>query len=295
MNVLVTGASGFVGSRLCARLRARGDTVEEVSRARGATVDWSEASLSAALSRAHAVVNLAGANVFGKRWTEAYKRELVESRVPKTELLSHLAARAGVRTLVSASAVGFYGFGERMGLDESSPRGDDFLAHLCGDWEAATKPAEDGGVRVTRLRIGLVLGPDGGALERMAKIFRLGLGGRLGSGRQWVSWIERDDLCAMIERALDDASERGAWNATAPTPVTNAELTRALANELHRPALFPAPAFAIRLALGAAAYVVLEGQHVVPKKALAAGFTFRCATIEAALAAALRQRDASSA
>lgn len=290
MNVLVTGASGFVGSRLCARLRARGDTVEEVSRTprpSAPAVDWSEASLSSALSRAHAVVNLAGANVFGRRWTERYKRELVESRVPTTELLSRLAARAGVRTLVSASAVGYYGFGERTNLGEDDPPGDDFLARLCVAWENATMPAEEGGVRVARLRLGLVLGPHGGALERMVKIFRLGIGGRLGSGRQWVSWIEREDLCALIERALDDERVRGAWNATAPNPVTNAELTRALANELHRPALLPAPSFALRLVLGEAAYVVLEGQHVLPKKALAAGFTFEHTTIESALQAAL--------
>lgn len=289
MNVLMTGASGFVGTRLSALLRERGHTVLAVSRARGAQVDWTDASLSAALARCDAIVNLAGANVFGRRWNEAFKRELVESRVPPTRRLATLAARARTRVFVSASAVGYYGDSARVGLDEAAPRGDDFLAELCGQWEAACAPAEDGGVRVQRLRIGLVLGRDGGALERLQRVFRLGVGGRLGSGRQWVSWIHLDDLCALVLRALEDESVRGVWNATAPNPVTNAELTRALAHAVHRPAIFPVPAPAIRLALGEAAYVLLGGQHVLPKRALAAGFSFRFPEIAGALDDVLRR------
>ncbi len=289
MNVLMTGASGFVGTRLGALLRERGHTVLAVSRGAGAQVDWSEASLSSALARCDAVINLAGANVFGRRWNAAFKRELVESRVATTKRLALLAAQARTRVFVSASAVGYYGDSARIGLDEDAPRGSDFLAELCGDWESACAPAEAAGVRVQRLRIGLVIGRGGGALERLQRVFRLGVGGRLGSGRQWVSWIHLEDLCALFLRALEDESVRGVWNATAPNPVTNAELTSALAHTVHRPAIIPVPATLARLALGEAAYVLLGGQHVVPKCALAAGFQFRFPEIAGALDEALQQ------
>jgi uncharacterized protein len=208
------------------------------------------------------------------------------SRIPVTGKLCAALARLPVRprVLVAASAVGFYGDRGDELLDESSAAGTGFLADVARGWEASTKPAADAGVRVVNLRIGMVLDPAGGALARMLLPFRLGVGGRLGHGRQWLSWITRTDLLRVIDRALGDDSLRGPVLAVAPAPVTNREFTRALGAALHRPAVFPVPAFVLRLLFGAMAdELLLTGQRAMPRRLLAAGFHFEHAALDAAL------------
>jgi len=282
-RIVLSGATGFVGGRLAARLRERGDEVLEISRRPGAAVDWSPARLERALEHSDALVHLAGENLFARRWTPRFKAELVESRVATAALLAGLVARRPGLAFVSASAVGFYGASTARGLDEAQPAGRGFLAELCRAWEAATEPAATAGARTAIVRIGLVLGRDQGVLARLVPLFRCGLGGRAGDGAQWVSWIHIDDLTALLTWLVDQSAARGVYNATAPEPATNAELTRTLARVLHRPALFPLPAFAARLLLGEAADALLTGQHVVPARALREGFAFRFSSLEPAL------------
>lgn len=290
-RVLLTGASGFLGTRLTARLRAAGATVCAVSRAPGAEFDWSEASLARGVATCDFVVHLAGENVFAQRWTPRFKAELVRSRVATGERLARLVAQHGTRAFVCASAIGFYGASEQRGLTEDAPRGAGFLAELCEQWEGACEPARRAGVRTANVRIGMLLGPEGGALQRLAKLFRFGLGGRVASGAQWISWVHADDTARLFEWLLASESASGVYNATAPEPVTNAEFTRALARAVHRPAFLPLPAFAARIALGEAADVLTTGAHVVPQRALAQGFEFRFSQLDAALADLLAARS----
>lgn len=289
-RVLLTGASGFLGTRLSARLRAAGASVFAVSRSPGADFDWSDASLARGVETCDVVVHLAGENVFARRWTPAFKAELVRSRVATGTRLAELVARRGSRAFVTASAIGFYGASERRGLTESAPRGAGFLAELCEQWEAACEPARRAGVRTANVRIGLLLGPEGGALQKLARLFRCGLGGRVASGEQWMSWVHADDAARLFEWILASGSASGVYNATAPNPVTNTEFTRTLARAVHRPAILPLPAFAARIALGEAADVLTTGAHVVPERALAQGFTFRFTELDAALADLLGPR-----
>jgi uncharacterized protein (TIGR01777 family) len=238
-----------------------------------------------------AVVHLAGENI-GARWTAARKRRIRESRVRGTRLLSEALARARrpPTTLVSISAVGIYGDRGDELLTETSPVGPtaDFLVRVATEWEAATEPARDAGIRVVLPRLGTVLDRNGGALARMLPPFRLGVGGRLGDGRQWMSWIALDDAVAVITRALEDPALSGPVNATAPTPVRNAEFTAALGRALRRPAVMPVPAAALRLVFGEMADVVLLGSsRAVPARLAEAGFSFRYPTIDAALRRAL--------
>jgi len=274
VKVLISGASGFVGTALIEALRARGHAVRSISRRPGAEHDWSVESLSRGVEWADAVVNLAGENLFARRWDPVFKQELWRSRFEGTKALASLVGKRPGTVLVSASAIGIYGDRGEEELGEDAAPGRGFLPELARDWEEATRPAEQGGARVVILRIGIVLG-HGGALARMKTPFRLGLGGRLGTGRQWMSWIALDDLVALTLHALEQPAARGVYNATAPQPCTNAEFTRTLAGVLRRPALFPVPAFALRLALGEAAQVLLEGQRVLPRRALAEGFVFQ--------------------
>ncbi len=197
--------------------------------------------------------------------------------------LGDVPATGRPRALVGASAIGIYGDRGDAELDESAPPGDDFLAQVCSAWEAATRAGAELGIRSAIVRIGIVLGQGGGALGRMVPLFRLGLGGRLGSGRQWMSWIHVDDLVALLARALDDAAMSGVVNGVAPRPVTNAEFTRTLAAALGRPAILPAPAFALRLALGEMAMLLLASQRVVPRTAVARGFRFAHSDLGTAL------------
>jgi len=237
-----------------------------------------------------AAIHLSGASVAAHRWTPAWKREMWLSRVESTRaLVTTLAAlRQPPKTLLVASATGIYGDRGDELLDESSAPGNGFLADLCREWEAAARPAVEAGIRVVHLRFGVVLGPGAGALAKMLPVFRLGLGGRLGSGRQWMSWISLADAGSAILFAMDMPSLAGPLNLTAPQPVTNAEFTRALGKAVHRLAVLPAPAFALRLALGAMANeTLLASARVVPAKLGDAGFQFIHPTVDGALAAAL--------
>ena len=299
MKVFVTGATGFIGRALVLRLLGDGHQVtawvRSVERARSqlgadaslVPIDGGDAALEAALSDADAVVNLAGEPIVAGRWTKARKLALLDSRVGLTLRLVDAIQRIAKRpkVLVSGSAIGIYGNRGAAVLDEASPEAKDFLGDLCARWESAALGAEPLGVRVALIRTGVVLGPEGGALEKMLPLFRAGGGGRLGSGRQFMSWIHLRDLVEMFSTALTDARWRGAFNGTAPNPVDNRKFTRELGRALHRPAILPAPAPALRLLLGEAAQVLLEGQRVLPLRALALGFRFRFETVDGALRA----------
>lgn len=237
-----------------------------------------------------AAIHLSGANLAAHRWTPAYKREMWLSRVESTRALAITLAglREPPKTLLIASAVGFYGNRGDELLDEASGPGTGFMADLCREWEAAARPASEAGIRVVNLRFGVVLGIEGGALARMIPMFRLGLGGRLGSGRQWMSWISLRDAMAAILFAMDRPVIAGAVNLTAPQPVTNAVFTHALARTVHRPAMLAAPALALRVLLGEMAQeALLASARVVPSRLTGAGFQFAHSTVDEALAAAL--------
>lgn len=289
--VVVAGGTGFLGRALVAALRTRGRDAVVVTRdpsraslPEGArAVSWSD--LPAAVDGADAVVNLAGETI-AQRWTDAAKARIVASRAEAAEKVG-AALRAAKRkpaVLVNASAVGFYGNRGDEELDEASPAGTGFLAETCLAWEEAARRAVPEEVRLVLPRIGVVLGEEGGALSKMLLPFRLGLGGPLGSGRQWMPWIHRDDLVSLLLAALDEPRFEGPVVAAAPNPVTMKEFAATLGRVLRRPALAPAPAFAIRAAMGEMASLVLDGQKALPGKALALGFGFRFERLEPALA-----------
>ena len=283
MKVLLTGATGFVGTHLTKKLEAAGHEVLPVSRKAGVGFDWSEDSLRRGVDEADAIINLAGESLFGRRWNAKQKQVLWSSRVESTTRLAQLAAQRKPSCLLSASAIGWYGANDERELDEHSPRGTDFLAELCLDWEAATQVAVEAGVRTAIVRIGVVLGSGGGALARMLPPFRLGLGGPIGNGKQWMSWIHVDDLCALFLFLLENERASGVYNGTAPEPVTMKELSRTLADVLHRPAFFPLPAPVLKIALGEVSSILLTGQRVKPKRALEAGYRFAHPELEGAL------------
>jgi uncharacterized protein (TIGR01777 family) len=294
MHVVLSGASGLIGSALQSSLRADGHPVTTLVRRAPASRDearWAPELRElnpAVLAGADAVVCLSGAGVAEHRWTDSYKAVLRRSRLESVGTLASAMAGldGGPRVLLSASAVGYYGdTGERV-VDESAPGGTGFLAELCADWEAATRPAEDAGIRVAHLRTGLVLCADGGLLKRLKPIVSLGVAGRLGSGRQYMPWISLADELAAI-RFLLEHEVSGAVNLTGPEPVRNAELIATLARLLHRPAIVPTPGFALRIALGEFAQDTLTGQRAVPAKLLAAGFAHQHAALESALRWAL--------
>jgi len=293
--IAITGARGFIGRAVHETLRSRGNRIVTIGRSADADVRWPDAAAdfgSTALARlagAHAVVHLAGENI-GVRWTEARKREILESRSRGTATLARGLTRLNPRpsVLLSASAVGFYGAHGDEWLDEESASGTDFLSAVTRAWEDATTPARDAGIRVVRMRFGVAIGPGGGMLARVRLPFSLGLGGRLGSGQQWMSWVALDDIARFVLRAIDDAVFDGPVNVTSPSPVRNREFTEALAVQLGRPAVLPAPAFALRAVFGEMAdAMLLSGQRVRPARLLAAGFEFDQPTIDVALRAAL--------
>ena len=294
MHCLISGGSGFIGSALCRSLVADGHRVTVLTRnsARARRRLPAEVHLIERLDAAtavDAVVNLAGENLASGRWTAARKHEFVASRIGTTKHLIRWieAEEQRPRVLVSGSAVGWYGaLGDEV-VSEDDEWGDDFSAHLCRDWEAEARSAEPLGVRVCVLRTGIVLDRDGGALAQMLLPFRLGFGGPLGSGRQWMSWVARADLVSLIRWLIDNESASGPFNGTAPVPVTNAEFAQTLARTLQRPALLRMPAFALKLLLGEMADIVLTGQRVVPKRATGMGFAFRYPQLAPALAAIL--------
>ncbi|MGQ9896797.1 MAG: TIGR01777 family oxidoreductase [Acidobacteriota bacterium] len=293
-KLFVTGASGFVGGALLPALKLEGYTVVALSRkvrdtssgirwVMGDPVvadDWQKE-----VDGAFGLINLAGEPIIGKRWTPEQKKTLRDSRVVTTQNLVTALAQAKQKpsVLVSASAIGLYPKNEETELDETSRPADDFLGKLCQEWEDAAKVAEIHGVRTVLLRIGVVLGRNGGALERMLPVFKWGLGGPLGSGNQWFSWIHLADVVGLIMWALSTDQVQGPVNAVAPHPVRMREFALTLGKVLNRPAFLPAPSFALNLVLGESAQVVLDGQRVLPRVALQQGYTFRFPELEGAL------------
>jgi uncharacterized protein len=304
MRVTVTGASGLIGSALVAELREQGAAVTILSRdpSRAQTPDgvqvmhWdpmSEPAPQAALAGTDAVVHLAGENV-AQRWTERAKQAIFASRVTGTRnLLAGLEAAGAAetsqrpQTLISGSAIGYYGAHGEEPLDEDAPAGNDFLAETCVAWEAEAERASALGMRVVRVRTGVVLDREGGALKKMLPPFKLGIGGPVAGGGQYMSWIHREDLVGMIVAALSDERWSGPVNATAPEPVSNREFSHALSHVLHRPALLPVPGFALGLLYGEMAEIVTTGARVMPAKALVLGYSFRHPELVQALRSAL--------
>ena len=303
-RILLTGSSGLIGTSLGRTLRGKRISIISLHRQalHGARVLnegvpglW-DPYAAAPMSRPReiegitAAVHLSGANLAGRRWTSSYKQEILESRVKPTHALATMLAglRPKPKVLVCASAIGIYGGRGDEVLTEASSPGSGFLPELCLAWERATKPASKAGIRVVHLRFGVVLSPEGGALAQMLPIFRAGLGGRLGSGRQWISWVALPDVTRAIEFALETSSLAGAVNVVAPNPVTNLQFTRSLGRVLHRPTLLPVPAFALRLAFGEMAEaLLLNGQRAIPERLEREGFQFDDQRIAQGLARAL--------
>ena len=299
MRVAITGSTGLIGSALTRSLLADGHRVLRLTRARTAPqrADGTESAVwepgarldPAVLDGVDAVVHLAGAGVGDRRWTQTYKQEIRLSRIEGTRTVAEACAEAArpPRVLVSASAVGYYGdTGERV-VTESDPAGDDFLASVCVGWEAAAAPAERAGVRVVHPRTGLVVSADGGAWGKLFPLFRFGLGGRLGSGDQFWPFISLPDHIAALRHAIDHDDVAGPLNLTAPEPLTNREITRAMGRVLHRPTLAAVPGFALRIALGEFAQGITGSCRAIPAGLLKTGFTFRQPGIDEALRAAL--------
>ncbi len=296
MKVLVTGATGFIGRAVAAALAARGDRLVVLARQPGSTplppgterVQWDAAAPPprSAFDGVDAVLHLAGETI-AQRWTPERKQRIRRSRVDGTRHVvdAILGLDTPPRALVSASAVGIYGDRGDEILSEASAPGAGFLADVCRDWEAEAARAAGERTRVVQLRTGVVLDAGGGALAPLLPLFKLGLGGRIASGRQWMSWVHRDDAVGLVLHALDRDDLRGPIDVTAPEPARNADFTRALAAALHRPAFFPVPASVLRVALGEAAEMLVGGQRVIPERALATGFRFRHPTLAAALRA----------
>ena len=283
MKVLLTGATGFIGSHLCRQLESAGHHVLPVSRRAGSGYDWSDASLQRGVTKADGVIHLAGENLFAKRWSTRQKEVLRSSRIDATKKLAALVAKRKPSCFISASAVGYYGPSTSTRFDEASPHGQDFLAGLCAEWEASTSASAEAGVRTAVLRTGVVLGLGGGALAKMLPPFKFGVGGPLGNGKQWVSWIHIDDLTSLYLFLLENTAPKGAFNGTAPQPVTMKTFASALGHALHRPAIFAVPAPILRLALGEVADILLTGQQVEPRRTREAGFQFKFADINKAL------------
>ncbi len=302
MKILITGSTGFVGTALCQDLQRAGHTVcrlvrpgtaaEKTRGADGFDVNWNPATgqLGGAAVGADAVVNLAGASIADGRWTAERKQLLLASRVDTTralvQALSKMAARP--RVLVSASGIGYYGSCGDQALTEESPLGQDFLSRLGQEWEAEAAKAEALGIRVVRARFGVILAKHGGALPRMVRPFLWGVGGKIASGEQWMSWVTLQDVVAILRFALENGAARGAMNVVSPQPVRNAEFTKVLAKTLRRPALFPAPAFALRLLLGEMAdELLLSSQRALPAQLEKLGYRFLHPELGAALSAVL--------
>ena len=278
MRVLITGATGFVGRHLANHLERHGHHVEVVSRRPNVGVGWGEEELQSAVDGCDGVVHLAGAGVLDRRWSDDYKREILESRTDTTGRIARACARAG-RRLVSTSAVGFYGVGDMSSpLAEDAPAGSDFLAGVCQGWEEAVSPAEGAAV----VRVGVVLGRGGGALQSMLLPFKLCAGGPIGSGLQPFPWIHIDDLVGLYTWLLVNPGQAGVFNGVAPGVCDQRTFARALGRALGRPAFLPTPSIALQLLLGERASLLVTGQHVVPARALAEGYTFAHGEVEAA-------------
>ena len=301
MRILVTGATGFLGRALVARLAGLGHEVvawvrspERAGASLGPAVELADAgggtgTLDAAVAGADAVCHLAGEPVVGTRWTAEGKRRLLASRIELGDALAAAlrAAPPRPRVFVSASAVGIYGDTGDAAVDETAPAGEGFLAELCVAWERASAAAATDATRVSMARMGVVLGPGGGGLAKMLTPFRMGVGGPLAGGKQWMSWVHLDDVVSMWVMALGDDRFVGPWNAVSPHPVTSRDFAKALGRALHRPAVMPVPGFALKALYGEGASMLLEGQRVVPALLEARGFAWRYPTVDEALRASL--------
>lgn len=296
MKVGITGGTGFVGNRLVQRLQEEGHAVllftRNPDKAKGlfpgaevvVYTPKESGSWQDAIAGCEGVVNLAGEPI-AERWTERSKQELLDSRKTGTEKLVEAIAKANPRpsVLVSASAIGYYGTSETQVFTETSPPGSDYLAEICQAWEKAAQKVTECGTRLVIPRIGIVLGPEGGALAKMETPFRLFAGGPIGTGKQWVSWIHRDDLVNFILKALTDPSQQGIYNLTAPEPVRMEDFCHILGTVLHRPSWLPVPGFALELLLGEGSQLVLQGQHVQSQHTQVSGFQFHYRTLKDAL------------
>ena len=297
MKILITGGTGFIGTALTRSLLEQSYEVSVLSRNPDSVTKHCGSGVNALgnLQQIKAddsydiVINLAGAPIFGALWTDARKKVIRDSRIGLTEELVACMARMTVKPklLISGSAIGYYGDQGDTVLTEKSATVNDFSQNLCADWEAAAKKAEQFGVRVCLIRTGLVIGHGGGLLQRMLLPFRLGLGGRLGNGKQWMSWIQRQDWIRIAHAMINDSSMQGAYNATAPNPLTNSEFTDTLARSLKRPALFPVPGWLLKILLGEMSQLILGSQRVIPERLLAQGFAFQYNDLENALDQAL--------
>lgn len=303
MKLILAGGSGFIGSALRNTLTEKGHEVIVLTRrpalqeqpgARSRYVAWNppqEGSWQKEFEGADGLINLAGESIVGKRWTNGQKRKIIESRIDATHAVRRAIEMASKKppVLINASAVGYYGMREDEELTEESPAGRDFLGETCQAWEWEAMRARELGIRVVMIRIGIVLEKNGGALAKMLLPFRMGLGGPLGSGKQWMSWIHLGDLVGLIQFALENRQVSGPLNGTAPKPVRMKEFSQTLGRVLHRPAIFPVPAFLLKILLGEMADMLLTGQRVLPKKALQGGYVFRYPELEQALKEILRK------
>jgi uncharacterized protein (TIGR01777 family) len=290
MKIVISGASGLIGTQLVAKLSNSGHEVVRLVRRspKSGEIQWNPKTGTldaAALEGVDAVIHLSGAGIGDKRWTSGYRKEILDSRTATTALLATTMASLSRKPSVflSGSAIGIYGARNDEQLTEVSTHGTGFLAEVCEQWEAAAKPAVDAGIRTVYLRTGIVLSPKGGALKKLLPLFKLGVGGKFGSGKQWQSWISIDDEIGAIEHLLT-ANVSGAVNLTAPNPVTNAEFTKVLASVLKRPAIVPVPTFAPKILLGGelADALLFTGQRVIPAALNASGYNFKHSTLESA-------------
>ena len=293
MNTLITGGTGFIGRALVNSLLKEGHKVTVLSRTPDSVnkiignklTTLSNLDQLSSEDSFQVIINLAGAPIFDNHWSETRKKVIRDSRIKLTEQLLAYIERAGVKPelLISGSAIGYYGDQGNSVLNEASPVHPDFSQRLCADWESTAQQAERFGVRVCLIRTGLVLAYDGGLLQRMLRPFNLGLGGTLGNGQQWMSWIHRDDWISIAKTMINNQTMQGAYNATAPHPVTNSAFTKILAQHLKRPALLPLPAWLLKLLLGERSDLVLASQRVLPERLLAEGFSFQYPELLSAL------------
>ncbi len=308
MRVFVTGGTGLVGSRLVKKLLERGDQVSLLTRRLAVAKDLFGAGCTPiegnptepgewmkVLGDCDGVIHLAGENIFDHRWNEEFKAKLFDSRIKSTQnIVQALAVQpkrsdGSSKTLVNASAIGYYGPHGDEELDENSPPAQDFLAHLTVEWEKAAKAIEPVGVRLAMVRVGVVLDKKGGALKKMLTPFKLGVGGPVGNGQQYVSWIHHEDMVGIFLMALDNPQASGPINGTAPNPVTSKAFGKALGAALHRPAFMPTPVFMLRMMMGEVTDVIATGQRVLPKKAMALGYPYKFPTVEIALSSIIAE------
>jgi uncharacterized protein len=301
MKIAIVGATGFVGSRLVEQLQTQGHQVKILTRQPGTAANrFPQAEIvgysplksgewQKSIDRCDAVVNLAGEPIAEKRWTPAQKQTILDSRKLGTQKIVEAIEQAEVKpqVLINASAIGYYGTSETAKFDETSAAGTDFLAEVCTAWETAAQAVTASGTRLVILRMGIVLGENGGALGKMLAPFSAFVGGPIGSGKQWFSWIHRDDVVKLIITAITDSQMQGVYNATAPNPVTMQDFAQTLGTVMSRPSWLPVPNFALEAMLGEGAIVVLQGQQVTPTQTLAQGFSFQYPQLQPALTAIL--------